>query len=108
MRDAPTVFSQLRLTAGNAALQTSLFTAAVGCLEEGSPNARACGKRMLLVLRDNIMEATAFQSLADKLHKKGQHLKVQEVIGISPDIMLNDVFADAKAWFLLVFSSHIS
>ena len=49
---------------------------------------------MLLKLRDNVMEATAFQSLADKLHKKGQHLKVQEVVAIASDIMLNNVSAD--------------
>lgn len=67
------------ISAGSAALQARLFAAAVACLEEGSPDARACGRQMLLALHDHIISAGAFQDLTDKLSKKGQRLKVQQV-----------------------------
>lgn len=65
---------------GASALQGSVFKAALACLEEGSPRARASGRMLLLELHTNIMEPARFQGLLDKLHNQSQSRKVKEVI----------------------------
>ena len=71
------------LSTGAGALQDSLFRAALACLEEGSPQTRACGRKLLLELHSNIIEPARFQGLLDKLHSQGQCMKVKEVMNFT-------------------------
>ena len=64
--------------AGAAALQPKLFATAVACLEEGHPEARACGRRMLHLLHDDIMKFADFQELLNML-TQNLNMKVQKV-----------------------------
>ena len=75
--------------AGTTALQAKVFAAAVACLEDGSPTARACSRELLRILHGQIMKAAAFKDLSDKL-PRGQQLKVQKVMHLDGQHLYHD------------------
>ena len=69
--------------AGAAALQPRLFATAVACLEDGHPEARACGRQMLHLLHDDIMSPVDFQELLNMPTQKSMKARLQKVCYIS-------------------------
>jgi hypothetical protein len=88
--------------AGTTALQARVFAAAVACLEDGSPDARACGRKLLRLLHDQIIQAAAFKDLSDK-RPKGQQLKIQKVMYLDGQ----HLYHDCKLPFCFVAAAEI-
>ena len=60
-------------------LPERLFVTAAGFLEEGSPEARASGRRVVWTLQRCVLRAEQYRALLDKLPSAGLRRKVEEV-----------------------------